>query len=452
MVKRLVYALVLVAILLLPVLPAAAAPDNQGGGGVHFGPYVLSSGDSFSGDLVIFGEVTLKEDSELNGDLVVAGPLVIEENAVVIGEITVAGATEIGGKVDGDIFVAGSVELLETAHIIGDLSVMGELSQSEGATVEGDIVPVDERDAEGRFPFPDGIPVPIRPIVEGRAERRTPVWLRFILATLQGVVGSLVLGILALVIISLWPQQAERVGETIEEVPITAFAIGALALFLVMLASLLLVITICLSPFVLIIMAVVGVGMLLGWVSLGLLLGRRVMKGLLHQPNPSPVLATFVGTILVSFVVVLAGFWGPLRLLFLLFLFPLVGGAVLLTRFGSIPYARQGGWATPTPITPLQVPPEPPPAPPVPPAPADVAPQGPVDLDEFEDIGDEDLVEERIAEEPVVEAEDTDMVEIAEAPEAMPAPVPTEDEESLEEETPADSEESSELTSEEEPK
>jgi hypothetical protein len=45
------FALLLV---LMSVDPVLAAPLSDNGGGVHFGPYTLASGESMIGDLVVY--------------------------------------------------------------------------------------------------------------------------------------------------------------------------------------------------------------------------------------------------------------------------------------------------------------------------------------------------------------------------------------------------------------
>lgn len=356
--------------------PVAAAPQTQEGGGVHFGPYTLQPGDRVDGDLVVFGgPVRLGEESELEGDLTVFGPLTLDTGAIVGGQLVVMGSADIDGQVEGDVFSAGALTLRENAYVEGDISTAGNLSQDPEAVVEGDVSPMDEDDWDIAVPGPFGSP--------GHWDRRvevsrTPRWLTAIWNLVRGIAGVVLMSLLALIIASLWPAQMERVGRVIEEAPLNAFGVGLLTLILATLAATLLAITICLSPFAFVGMIVVGVGILFGWVALGLILGRRVLTGLFNQLDPKPAVAAILGTALASFILALARTFGLLHTLLIFLLIPPVAGAVLLTRFGTMPYATRGtGGSRPSGPTsgPTGGPSPRPPAPPRPrgPLPSDVA-------------------------------------------------------------------------------
>jgi hypothetical protein len=141
---------------------------------------------------------------------------------------------------------------------------------------------------------------------------------------------------------SLWPDQAERMGRVIEENPLTSFGVGLLSLIVGTLVILLLAITICLSPFAVVGIIGIAIAALLGWISLGLIVGRRVLMGLFDQSAPNVVTAGVVGTALVTFLMALARAIGLLHILLLFALVPLAVGTVILTRFGSRPYATRG--------------------------------------------------------------------------------------------------------------
>jgi len=367
--------------------PVLAAPGRQGGG-IHFGSYTLSSGDSTSGDLTVFGPVVLKEDSKFDGDLTVFGETRLEEGAVLDGTLVVLGAARIAGTVDGDVFTAGEVRLEETAHVTGDVSAVGAIVQDEAATVEGEIAQMEEGNFDWDFPINIDVPGPVN-APEIRVEH-TPFWVRGFWAFFRALANVVVMGLLALVIVSIWPRQTERVEHVIEEAPLTVFGVGLLIVFLTPLVFVLLAITLCLLPLGIIGLIVVGVGVLLGWVALGSILGRRILVGLFDQPQPNPVLAAVVGTALISLVMALAQLLWPVRALLVFILAPPAAGAVLLTRFGTMPYATQGRPSA------ASIPH--PPAPPAPvPAPIPVAPASDETLSELEQDEDEGPVDSDIA-------------------------------------------------------
>ena len=333
--------IILCALFAAPIM--AASEDAQGRGGVRIGPFTLEQGNTTSGDLVVFGgPVTLEKASYFDGDLTVFGVFVMEDGVTLDGQLVVLGEASVAGLVDGNVFVAGPVYLDEEAYIDGDLSVVGQVSQEEGAFVAGEIIPIDEDNWD--LPFNIGIPDPVvSPAAPQIEDIRVPFWLKTLTAIAKTFATVLILTLLSLVVASLWPQQIERVGRTIEEAPLISFGTGLLTLVLVILAAVLLIITICLSPFAIIGLIVVSLGGLLGWIAIGLVLGRRVLSGLFNQPQPKTVLAAVVGTGLLTILLAMSQVFGVLQTLLTFLLVPPAVGAVLLTRFGSMPYATRGG-------------------------------------------------------------------------------------------------------------
>jgi hypothetical protein len=279
----------------------------------------------------------------LDGDLTVFGPLTMGAGAVLEGQLVVMGSADVSGRIEGDLFTAGSLMLGETAYVEGDVSAAGSVARAPGAVIEGKFAPVEEGDWD--LPAPFVWPRTIERTVE---VNRTPRWVTFFWNLVKGVAGVVMLSLLALVIASLWPTHVERVGRVVEEAPLPAFGVGLLSLILAALAAAVLAITICLSPFALVSVIIVGIGVLLGWVSLGLVLGRKILGGVFNQAAPKAVTAAVIGTALVSFILVLARAFGALNTFMLFLLVPLAAGAVVLTRFGTIPYATRGVGGSPS--------------------------------------------------------------------------------------------------------
>jgi cytoskeletal protein CcmA (bactofilin family) len=336
LITNIFFVLVLCFLTAQPVM--ATSTDEQGGGGVKFGPYTLESGNSASGDLVVFGgPVVLEEDSQFDGDLTVIGELSVKQNAIIDGQLVVLGNAHIAGQVEGDIFVAGPVNLSESAYIDGDLSVVGQLSQDDGAVVEGEITI-----EQGDWDFPVRIVTPV-PDFSQPEVIQVPFWLKTMRAIARAMASIIILALLALVTTSLWSQQVDRIGRTIEENPLVSFGAGFLALIIAVLVTVLLAITICLSPFAIVIVVVVSLGILMGWIALGLVLGRKILTALFNQSQSKITLAAIVGTTLLTALLAMTRIFGPLYALLVVLLVPPAAGAVLLTRFGTIPYATRGG-------------------------------------------------------------------------------------------------------------
>lgn len=374
--KRLMMTLILgmclAAVAFVPA-PVLAAPGPQGDGNVIFGPYTLASGNTATGDMTVFGgPATLKPDSNFNGDLTVFGTVDIEESANLNGALVVFGDADVAGNVDGDVLVVGALVLRETAHVSGNVSATGAIEQQDGAVVDGEVTPFSEREFDFDRDFPIEIPQPFTGPNPSVTIRSRPVWVQGLWNTIKAIVGVVVLSLLAMVIMSIWPQQTERVGRAIEEAALTSFGMGLLVYLVAFIVLTLLAITICLSPFAVLGWLVVGVGLLLGWIALGSILGKRILTSLFNQPQPQPVMAAVVGTAVLTLVLAMTRVFWPIHGILIFVLAPLATGAVLLTRFGTMPYATQGGVSAPPraprpprpqgPIVPGQLPPAAPPA------------------------------------------------------------------------------------------
>ena len=346
--KRLMFTLVLgmlLAAVALQPAPVLAAPGSQGDGNVIFGPYTLAAGDSASGDLTVFGgPVTLKSESDFNGDLTVFGTADVQESASLNGTLVVFGDADVAGDVDGDVFTMGALVLRETAYVSGDVSAAGAINQQDGAVVDGDISPMSERGFDFDGDFPIEVPQPFAgPSVTVRSR---PLWVQGLWATVKAIAAVVILSLLALVIVSIWPHQTERVERAIEEASLTSFGMGLLVYLIAFVASAILAITICLSPFALLGWLVIGVGLLLGWVALGSMLGKRILVSIFNQPQPQQVAAAVLGTAVLTLVLAMTRVFWPIHGILMFVLIPLASGAVLLTRFGTMPYSTQGGILT----------------------------------------------------------------------------------------------------------
>lgn len=336
MFRRSILLALLLTLLAVPAMAGDSESEPAQAGGVHFGEYTLEPGQRASGDLVVFGgPVLLSSGSTFSGDLTVFGSVEVEREATLDGQLVVFGSGEVAGTIDGDVFAVDGLILTETATVIGDVAVAGTLDQHPGAIVQGTVKPT-AKDDYWTWPVPD---TPSEHVNGGRWASR---WVTFLWRVVRGIASVVVMGLLALLLASLWPVQVARVGRTIEEAPLVSFGVGLLTLILSGLAAVLLAITICLSPLALVGMVVVGIGLLVGWVALGLTFGRRIMEGLSGGSQHSVVVHAAVGTVLITTLLAMSRLLGLLNGLLVFLLVPPVAGAVLLTRFGSRPYATRG--------------------------------------------------------------------------------------------------------------
>jgi hypothetical protein len=160
------------------------------------------------------------------------------------------------------------------------------------------------------------------------------------------------MGLIALAVAYLTPNNLNQVGQTLREKPGASGAVGVLSFIAVPTVGLLLLFLsilltiICIGilgyPIVIAIFIAFVAALLLGWVAIGTLFGRRLARWLKLTNRSLPVVAglgTVVLTLAVSLLTELPFFLGGPLWGFAAFIAGCVGlGAVALTRFGTRPY------------------------------------------------------------------------------------------------------------------
>jgi hypothetical protein len=362
--------------------------------------FALKSGETFDGDLsVINGNLSMAEGSVVHGDVfvtrgsatvagqvdgnlaVVAGESAFAGTGFVRGDVFALGGThDLAGQVNGNVSILfGQTILRSSALIRGDLLVApGDLTREEGAQVEGDVVtrltipPLLSGEKEsGQLPKLAPSPQPRSPEWTPTPRPNPPVVTpsnqpgqrleRFAVRLLTALIWSVAVIILGALTVLIWPRPTQRVADCITAVPAQSFGLGLLTFLLavglevvaaflvvlVVLAGALLMATIILIPVGLLLMilsvllllpvplALIG-GVVLGWVGLAELIGRRLLSGLYAQ-GASPLAATLVG--LVVTLIPAAVLWiiqpGCCGLPFVIVLTSIGLGSVFHTRFGT---------------------------------------------------------------------------------------------------------------------
>lgn len=297
-----------------------------------------AAASGFEDDKVIFGDnYILREGETINGDLVAfGGNITIEKEAVVTGDVAVLGGNlDTNGTIRGNmVTMGGFVALGEEAVINGDMTVLGgSVEQAEGARVEGNMV------TESHLPFDFTLPVgasflegnmPSLPVMS--APLVTASWLFFRLLIWTG---------LAVVFVLFIEEQADVIIQTAFHEPVVSTLTGFGVMLIGPIVLLALLITIILSPISLIGIFVLIAAWVVGWISLGLEVGRRLGKAF-NQSWAPPVNAG------VGIFITLLMFNGFRQIV------PCVGflpklvaglwmiGAVTLTRFGTNRYPDPG--------------------------------------------------------------------------------------------------------------
>jgi hypothetical protein len=306
--------LALVAALLLPLVAArpAYAAACAGDHAVIGDTYTLAAGQQLDSNLIVLG-----------GQANIAAGATVNCKVVVLG-----GSLDLAGTVLQDVVVmGGDARLRATSEIDGQLqSVGGSFTQDEGAQIRGGVSQgwSTNSGGSGRLPFGGEVPLLAEVIGFYRAVTRT-------------ILGSLGLGLLALLVVLVWPEPTARVRAAVTNAPGHSGALGLLTGVAVPVLIVLAAITVCLIPVSFMAMVLLTAAVAFGWIALGLLVGERLVRAL-HLVNLSPAVAAALGTALLSLAVTAIS-WAQCVGWVVPVILAAVGlGAVTLTRFGTQPY------------------------------------------------------------------------------------------------------------------
>jgi hypothetical protein len=328
--------------------------------------------DDGQGQVVYPGSnIVVKPGEEIKNDVaVLGGSLDLREGGRISGNVTVIGGNAtVDGHVSGDfVIIGGNVELRSHAVIDGDLVTFGaNATRAEGAVVHGQKI----EGFQGRipairiWPFVPGAESPFR---WGWRTDGVSNWLGGLVNTILNALAMMTLGAL---LVFFLPKPTARVGETVVQAPLATLGVGLLTLLaLPVLLLILIVICVGIPVAILLVLLAIAAG-IFGWIAIGAVVGQRFLAALKAQPVPLLEVIIGVGLLALLASVPCLG-W----LLWLLVVMAGMG-AVVLTRFGTLPYAAQRAvTGTSLPQTPAQPPVGEPPTPIEPAAPT--KPESPV--------------------------------------------------------------------------
>ncbi|HEY3345553.1 MAG TPA: polymer-forming cytoskeletal protein [Anaerolineaceae bacterium] len=312
-ITKLTLLLILLAALVFPtaVFAAGVRPAPPADKVVLGGTYNLGDGQTLDGNLAVLG-----------------GTVTIDKGAVVNGDVFQAGGTlSIDGKVNGNLSaLGGTVFLNANANIQGDVSTVGgTLHRDSGAKISGDVV----NGAQGPMTF--NTPQVFVPPVYNLRPLTDTLW--FFFRTLAVAALAMLLGLFL-------PIPLSRVGQAVVQQPIISGGMGLLTAVISLILLILLAITLILIPVSVFGIFILIVAALFGWIAIGLEVGNRITE--LFKVQWPAAISAGIGTFVISFILNGIGFipcvgWIAPTVVGLLGL-----GAVLLTRFGTIPYPPPG--------------------------------------------------------------------------------------------------------------
>lgn len=312
--------LLLLALLAAPA-SALAAPvaSNSFDDVVIFGEdYFLAAGETVDGTVMVFGgDVTLEAGSTVDVDVVSFGGDIIV-NGTVLGSVIALG---------GDITLGG------TAVVEQDVSTFGgELDRAAGAQVNGNAFNNMrsfgfnfDRNFDRDFQF--------GPLGGGfMAERGEGLGHRVLWLLFTSFAFSTI-GLLAALFV---PDHLRRTANAILAEPLPATGLGFLSLFLLPFVLLITLITIV-GPVILGFLSTAAVAF--GWIALGFEVGRRLDDA--FKGSWSPVVQTWLGTLVITFIVGVIGWVPCIGVVSQVALASLGLGGVLFTRFGTRTYPQK---------------------------------------------------------------------------------------------------------------
>jgi hypothetical protein len=301
--------LLLVVFTLLSLTGCASSSLQEDGLVIGNPSYRLESGQKLDTDLtVIGGNATLDEGSSVKGDVTVIG-----------------GNVSIDGKVSGSVSVLGGyVYLDDHADVSGDLvTVGGTVRRSAQAKVEG------KEQTNRPFRIP--------------AMGNLPFIFNFdpITGPLMAFFQALALAALAIVLQLFAAPLMERTGRVAVSQPIASGGVGLLTVIVAPALLLILFVTIILIPLSLLGILALGIAILFGWLSIGLMVGRQIAVWL-KQAWSEPVNAG-VGTLVLTLLSSMLTLIPCLGWLAIILAWMVALGTAILTRFGTQSYPTYPG-------------------------------------------------------------------------------------------------------------
>ena len=293
--------------------------------------------DDGAGQVILFGEnLVIGENETVDGNVAIfGGKLQLQNGGRVRGDVACLGGTAtVDGRIDGSLVViGGTVDLQSNAVVNGDLFTLGSsVSRAQGATIRGERV----EGLEWDWPQWRGLPQRWWTGQPWRGE----IVVDWFGSLVRLAIRTLALVALGVVLMLVLPKQTAQVGQTVTQLPLPSAGVGLLTLVVLLVAVPLLVI-ICIGIPVVVLLAIAFVAaQLLGRTAIGLWVGERLLEAL-HVRERQPVLEVAVGVALIELLTAVPCIGWLLGVVV-----SLAGlGAVVLTRFGTVPYPLASGAA-----------------------------------------------------------------------------------------------------------
>jgi hypothetical protein len=275
---------------------------------------------------VLLGPAAAGSTAEEKSIIKIGSDVVIEEGQKVRHVITIGGQITVSGAVESHVVaVGGSVVLTKTAFVGGNVVTLGGvIVMARDSQVNGNLM---EMNSSNLY---DTLTTALSSEWEGWS------WIFAVIS----LAIFLVLMVVALLIVALLPKPVRVVADAIGENTFKVVLCGLLGLVLIAPLALLLTISVVGIALIPLEVIVVVCSILLGFIAVGQLIGRKVYQ-LLKRPNPGMIRETFWGLIILWLIG-----WLPYIGWMAKAIAIVIGlGAALVTRFGTY----QGGKSSPPP-------------------------------------------------------------------------------------------------------
>jgi hypothetical protein len=283
---------------------------QPGANGVLFREsFTVSARQTYTGDLIaVESSITIEQGATFEGNIILLG-----------------GSLELAGSFNGDIAsLDASSHFSPTATMAGNIACLGPAPALDpGSKFTGSVQTI------------KGFSWPLSRTGVKATETNTSgtdLWYKVSVILFRMFLLSAVAILIALFL----PAPVERVARTMIVKPAIAFLIGMLTLMAALAFFLLLALTVCLSPISILGSIIVLVAALLGWVAMGLEIGRQVC-GMLGLKVHAAVMAG-IGTAILTLIASTLGYIPFAGQILVLLVMAFGLGAVVLTRFGGPNY------------------------------------------------------------------------------------------------------------------
>ena len=273
----------------------------------------------------LMGDIyVLKKHEKIDGNIVGIGTtLVIEDGAAVMGDISlIGGQMDISGSVDGDINVfAGSAHIYNTATISGSINqIAHQINVDPGAHISGEI---------NTFAFPMQLS---SENVGGFEE--TLSWLRPAGWIVFQLIKNLILIFLTVPIIFMFKKPTLHVARCIKKQVAVSWGAGLLVMVAAPIVSLVLIITICLSPIGITLILTFLIANIWGWAGISFVIGDNITRWLkLDWPEEAEAAA---GAVLLGLGSTLLAFLPCISFMISIMVSAVGLGGIIISNFGTI--------------------------------------------------------------------------------------------------------------------